>query len=161
MRIYFSGSIAGGRRDQGVYAEIVAHLKSCGHEVLTEHVANPSVLELEKTMSPHEIFQRDMDWLLACEAVVAEVSNPSLGVGYEICQATHLGKPVLCVHRAELLISRIIIGNSYPLLWVREYRNREKLLAHVDGFLFWVQGQGPSAGTQSGGTVEGCRTWGE
>ncbi|MDZ7294028.1 MAG: nucleoside 2-deoxyribosyltransferase [candidate division KSB1 bacterium] len=141
MRIYFSGSIAGGRRDAEVYAQIVAFLKSRGHEVLTEHVANPGVLELERHMSPREIFRRDMEWLHNCDAVVAEISNPSLGVGYEICQATHLRKPVLCLHREELFISRIILGNPYPRLRVRGYRNPAELLAHVDKFLGELQVQ--------------------
>lgn len=135
MRLYFCGSIAGGRDDLDTYVQIVAHLKARGHQVLTEHVANPQVLELEKTSSPREIFARDMAWLRQCEGVVAEISHPSLGVGYEICQATHFGKPILCLHRAGLFISRIILGNSSPYLRVRAYRDEVELLKHVDQFL--------------------------
>ncbi|MCR4437687.1 MAG: nucleoside 2-deoxyribosyltransferase [bacterium] len=142
MRIYFSGSIAGGRNDLATYVAIVAHLKAQGHQVLTEHVANPGVLDLERTISPQEIFQRDMAWLRECDAVVAEVSNPSLGVGYEICQATHLGKPILCLHRAGLFISRIIVGNTCPGLQVRAYLDQRQLLAEVDKFLEMVEARG-------------------
>ncbi len=135
MRLYFCGSIAGGREDLDTYVQIVAHLKARGHQVLTEHVANPRVLELERTCSPQEIFARDMAWLRRCDGVVAEISHPSLGVGYEICEATHLGKPTLCLHRAGLFISRIILGNTSPHLRVRAYRDDAELMEHVDEFL--------------------------
>lgn len=41
MKIYFCGSISGGRQNSDVYYDIVKHLKTYG-QVLTEHVANSS-----------------------------------------------------------------------------------------------------------------------
>jgi nucleoside 2-deoxyribosyltransferase len=46
------------------------------------------------------IHDRDMTWLSSCDLVVAEVTAPSLGVGYELGWATALKKPVLCLHQA-------------------------------------------------------------
>ena len=52
-------------------------------------------------MTPRQVYERDMAWLAECEAVVAEVTTPSLGVGYEIAEALHLRKPVsACTARA-------------------------------------------------------------
>ncbi len=94
LRIYFAGSIRGGRDDAAIYLELVAELARHG-EVLTEHVATVG----EEDLSDDEIYARDLDWLTSCDAVVAEVTTPSLGVGWEIGVAQERGIPVLCLHR--------------------------------------------------------------
>ena len=40
-----------------------------------------------------------MQWLSQSHVVVAEVTQPSLGVGFEIARAVTLNKPVLCLFR--------------------------------------------------------------
>ena len=45
MKIYFAGSIRGGREDAALYLQIIDYLKSFG-EVLTEHVGDPKLTEL-------------------------------------------------------------------------------------------------------------------
>ena len=97
MKIYFAGSIRGGRDDQQKYFKLIEFLAT-RVEVLTEHVGDSKLdSQGEKITTDQEIFQRDRDWLQSCDAVVAEVTNPSLGVGYEIGIAEKLGKPVLCL----------------------------------------------------------------
>ena len=99
MKIYFAGSIRGGRDNATVYEAMVTCLKSFG-EVLTEHVGDPALSETgDDGPDDRFIHDRDMAWLAACDLVVAEVSAPSLGVGYELGWATALKKPVLCLHR--------------------------------------------------------------
>ena len=44
LKIYFCGSIRGGRQDGQLYAEIIAHLKTFG-TVLTEHVGSEDLLQ--------------------------------------------------------------------------------------------------------------------
>ncbi len=61
MKIYFGGSIAGGRKYLETYQKIVAYLKSGGHRVLTEHVVQPDVLELETKFAPGQIYTRDIE----------------------------------------------------------------------------------------------------
>src|SRR5688572_8660313 len=82
--IYFSGSITGGRADVELYRRIVEALEGDGHRVLAGAVAASHVGEGGETPDFSEIFARDIGWLDECEAVVAEVSMPSHGVGYEI-----------------------------------------------------------------------------
>ena len=99
MKIYFAGSIRGGREDVPVYEAIITWLRSFG-EVLTEHVGNNALSDTgDDGPSDQYIHDRDMAWLSACDLVVAEVTTPSLGVGYELGWATILGKPILCLHR--------------------------------------------------------------
>ena len=95
MKIYFAGSILGGRKLQPVYTEVVNHLIKSGHDVLTDHVASKTVLFDEAQSSMRDIFKRDLKWLDICDLFIAEATTPSLGVGYEIAYAVFLKKPIL------------------------------------------------------------------
>lgn len=53
----------------------------------------------EKNLNDAEILERDMQWLSQAHVVIAEVTQPSLGVGFEIARAITLNKPVLCLFR--------------------------------------------------------------
>jgi nucleoside 2-deoxyribosyltransferase len=99
MKIYFAGSIRAGRDDAVVYEAMITWLRSLG-EVLTEHVGDPALSETGND-GPNDryIHDRDLAWLSSCDLVVAEVTTPSLGVGYELGWATVLGKPVLCLYQ--------------------------------------------------------------
>ena len=115
MKIYFAGSIRGGRQDAGKYLELIDFL-STKAEVLTEHVGAVELGDQgENTLSDHEIHRRDVEWLESCDAIIAEVTNPSLGVGYEIGIAEKLGKPVLCLFdesQPEFRLSAMLSGNG-------------------------------------------------
>jgi nucleoside 2-deoxyribosyltransferase len=138
MNIYFSCSLTGGRRDEQIYSDIVSHLTALGHEVPTAHLADPAVMDLEKVVEPADVFARDIGWIEACDALLAEVSTPSHGVGYEIAYALGLGKPVLCCfHRGER-VSKMITGNDSPGLVVRDYSDLPEALEVVDVFLAGV-----------------------
>jgi hypothetical protein len=96
-KIYFCGSIRGGRQLAATYARIIGMLGEFGM-VLTEHVGDPSdICKIDLDLTDRQIHNRDMEWIRASDIVVAEVSVPSLGVGYEIGRAVELKKPVLCL----------------------------------------------------------------
>lgn len=136
MKIYFSGSISGGREHEAIYQHLVARLQTQGHDVLSAHVADPTALEAEKGLSPREVFVRDVNWVRECEAMVAEVSTPSLGVGYEYGLAVQLGKPVLCIYRSGVRMSKMVTGNPAPNLSVAMYSNPAELDERIDAFLY-------------------------
>lgn len=101
MKIYFCGSISGGRQDAAIYARHIEKLKKYG-QVLTEHVGSTNENEAAlKNISADEIHDRDMCWLESCDVVVAEVSQVSLGVGYEIGRAVAMKKRILCLFRPD------------------------------------------------------------
>ena len=114
LKIYFAASIRGGRKDQIKYNELIRFLSS-KVEVLTEHVGDSSLKQTgEQSLSDMEIYQRDLEFLESADAVIAAVTNPSLGVGYELGIAETLCKPVLCLfddsdHNRNL--SAMISGN--------------------------------------------------
>ncbi|KAK7089980.1 putative 2'-deoxynucleoside 5'-phosphate N-hydrolase 1 [Littorina saxatilis] len=97
--IYFAGSIRGGRDDRELYHRIIQQLKQYG-QVFTEHVADPA-LEKDLNTDDKEIHDRDMEWLHKSDALVAECTQTSLGVGYEIGRAVALNKKILCLYRPQ------------------------------------------------------------
>jgi len=135
MNVYFSCSLTGGRDHEAAYGRIVDHLLAQGHAVPTEHLARPEVMQLERVVVPAEVYQRDIAWIDGCQALVAEVSTPSHGVGYEVAYALGQGKPVLCCYREGERVSKMITGNDSPGLTVSSYQDIGEALRQVDAFL--------------------------
>ncbi len=135
MQIYFCGAILGGRSRLDVYRHIVAGLQARGHEVPTHHVAGADVLEQESALSAQMVYERDSAWLSAADLMIAEVSTPSLGVGYEIAWGLQRGIPVLCLYQRGLSVSKMITGNTASNLRVHTYGDLAELDLHIDRFL--------------------------
>lgn len=112
MKIYFAGSIRGGRQDVILYQQIITYLKNYG-QVLTEHIGDTN-LSSEDEVTDKFIHDRDMEWLLSADAVVAEVTQPSIGVGYELGRAVEHGMRILCLYRPDMnnRLSAMIAGCS-------------------------------------------------
>ena len=125
LKIYFAGAIRGGREDAELYACLIRFLSSFG-TVLTEHVGDAGLLQDEQDLSEVQIYDRDMEWLQLADLVIAEVTTPSLGVGYEIGIAEKQGKEIFCLYRSSSAtsLSAMIAGN--PALQVRTYGNLEE-----------------------------------
>lgn len=139
IRAYFAGAIRGGRQLQHVYRLMVSWLREHGVEVLTPHVADPNVLEMEAAYlrTPEAIYHRDMSWLAACDLLVAEVTVPSLGVGVELATAAALRKPILAFCQEGTALSALVAGNPHiRLVW---YQGEEDLHRKLDEALaeFW------------------------
>jgi nucleoside 2-deoxyribosyltransferase len=130
-KIYFSCSITGGRVDEAIYTAIVDDLQAHGHEVVNSHLARQGVVLLEQRMDPREVYQRDVFWIKDCDVMVAEVSTPSHGVGYEIALALSLHKPVLCLYRHSARVSKMITGNDEPTITVATYADQAGALELV------------------------------
>lgn len=98
--IYFGCSIAGGRDYAHMYQEIVDNIKGSGAHVLSELFADKSLVS-ELGPTPHmttlETWTRDTGWVKKADAIISEVTQPSLGVGYEIGKAEDWHKPVLAL----------------------------------------------------------------
>ena len=129
MKIYFAGAIRGGRERVQTFIKINELLKLYG-QILDEHVANPNVNLIEQNNTTSEIYNRDIEWIRSCDVVVAEVSTPSLGVGYELCYAEHLGIPIIVLYDKSVNVSAMIVGNEYFDLI--PYDNDEELLVKLD-----------------------------
>ncbi|MBK7317375.1 nucleoside 2-deoxyribosyltransferase [Candidatus Villigracilis affinis] len=135
MNIYFACSITGGREFESAYQEIVAALVKDGHEIPTSHLVRSEVMEKERLLTPQDVYERDVNWIKNCDALIAEVGTPSHGVGYEISFALNIGKPVLCISQKGRKVSKMISGNPDPRLSVQAYENVEEAISQARLFL--------------------------
>ena len=124
-KIYFAGSIRGGRDDKELYLNIINLLSNYG-TVLTEHIGDEKLSMMGEVLESQKIYERDMEWLNESDVVVAEVSTPSLGVGYEIAKAEE-NKKMLCLYREQdgRRLSAMIGGNKN--LVVKNYKTIEDI----------------------------------
>lgn len=124
MKIYYATSISGEQKKDSEKTNIalISYLKKFG-DVLTEHFSNPEIKGKGETeISNKSIHDRDFNWLLSSDVIVAEVSNASLGVGYEIGRAVEHNKKVLCLHKkSQKRLSAMISGCDGLIL--KEYNS--------------------------------------
>jgi nucleoside 2-deoxyribosyltransferase len=135
MNIYFACSITGGREFESAYQEIVAALLEDGHEIPTAHLTRSSVTNDEGVLTPRFVYDRDTNWIQACDVLIAEVSVPSHGVGYEISYALNAGKRVICLYREGRKLSKMISGNPHPNLSVQTYSDNLHAISLAREFL--------------------------
>lgn len=132
MKVYFSGSINGGMQDANFYKWVINYLKVAHNvTVLTERLWDEDIhAGLEKGVTPEgyehllsatTTYLQDCEWLKQADLVIADVSTPSHGVGYEIGLAESCNKPIICLYNklSPKKISWMISGN--PNIIVIEY----------------------------------------
>ena len=125
MKIYFAASIRGGRDYARDYKKIISQLSIYG-QVLTEHIAENKLDDQGEDISETDIFERDTEWLRESDIIIAEVTQPSLGVGYEIALGESLGKRIVCLFKQQSgNLSAMIKGNRK--LEVLEYISIDEL----------------------------------
>jgi nucleoside 2-deoxyribosyltransferase len=128
MKIYFAGSIWGGRQEAELYRKVITVLKE-KHQVLTEHVGDLSLSTVEDK-GDKAIYDQDTAWLRECDVVVAECTQVSLGVGYELAYAEAHGKEIHIFYRPnETQLSAMLAGNER--FHIHRYAEEAEILAQV------------------------------
>lgn len=101
MKFYYASSINDFNPHDinNINEKIITHLKQFG-VVLNEELLRKTTYKKGTPGQLHEkIHDRQIEWLKKANVVIAEVSVPSLSVGYEIGIAEEMGKPVLCLFK--------------------------------------------------------------
>ena len=131
-KIYFAGSIRGGRADAALYKRIITYIQQeLGCKVLTEHVGD---LSLSENNIDQAIYLQDTGWLKESDIVIAECTTPSLGVGYELAFAEKLNKPVHIFYNSERTrLSAMLTGNSF--FHIHPYISEEEIYPILDSIL--------------------------
>ncbi|MCC6003385.1 MAG: nucleoside 2-deoxyribosyltransferase [Thermofilum sp.] len=114
VKVYFAAPMRGDRSALGSVKRICAALEELGCTVLTKHVAE-EILDIDRGMTPEEIFARDIKLMEEADILVAEVSYPSLGVGFEIAYSLLRGKKVIALALKDRLpqVSAMIRGITW------------------------------------------------
>ena len=133
-KVYFAGSIRGGRTDAELYKRIIKYIQQ-EHIVLTEHVGD---LSLSKTEGLKDrdvaIYEQDTVWLRESDLVIAECTTPSLGVGYELAYAEAHGIPVhIFYNKSRANLSAMLTGDKY--FQIHPYHNEEDIYPLLDSIL--------------------------
>lgn len=132
-KVYFAGSIRGGRDDATLYKDIIEYMKKTDI-VLTEHIGDLSINLLENEHHDKEIYRQDTNWLKECDLVIAECTSPSLGVGYELAFAESHNKPTYILYRqSKCQLSAMLTGDDYYHIF--PYETKDEAFAIIDDIL--------------------------
>lgn len=133
-KVYFAGSIRGGRMDAALYHRIIEYMQHT-NIVLTEHVGSSKLNLIEQGRSKDAlIYDRDIAWLRECDLVIAECTCPSLGVGYELAFAEKLGKPChIFYDKSKTQLSAMLTGDPY--FCIHPYSTEEEIYPVIDELL--------------------------
>jgi len=133
-KVYFAGSIRGGRVDATLYHRIIEYVQHTD-TVLTEHVGSTKLNLVEQGRSKDAlIYDRDIAWLRECDLVIAECTCPSLGVGYELAYAEKLGKPChIFYDKSKTQLSAMLTGDPY--FYIHPYSTEEEIYPVIDELL--------------------------
>jgi len=134
MIIYCAGPLKGDQTYHKFHEKIVEHVNALGHTALSEL---NSEFKSAFLLNDHEIFNRDIKWLDRSKTVIAEVSGPSLGVGFEISYALYKKKiPVLALVKNDSdNLSSMIMGCDSELLTIKRYSDEEDLRKIIATFV--------------------------
>lgn len=132
-KIYFAGSIRGGRVDADLYRRMIEYMQKTD-TVLTEHVGSPHLNLMEQGKRDVEIYDQDTAWLRESDMVIAECTCPSLGVGYELAYAERFGKPChIFYDRSKIQLSAMLTGDPY--FHIHPYTSEEEIFSALDEIL--------------------------
>lgn len=126
MTVFFSGSIRGGNTYRSSYRQILTFLQNHA-TIISEHADPPADHNDHGLRGDAAIYARDIRWIEEADLLIAEVSQPSIGVGYEIAHAKAHNVPVLALYHlgAATPLSAMICGN--PGIDVIQYRSLAEL----------------------------------
>ncbi len=126
MIVYCAGAIKGDTTYQNNYIEMIRFIESMNHTPLAELNGkfNSSI-----PLSDNQIYTRDIKWIDGSVVMIAEISGPSLGVGFEIAYAIFKKEiPVLALVSSDVeKISAMITGCNSELLTIKRYKNIEDM----------------------------------
>lgn len=124
VHVYLSGPIIHeSLRQDAFYSLFVTKLTSRGFSVFAPQFLGPA--------EPAEIYVRDVLNVRKCNVLIAEVSNPSLGVGMEIMLAIELKKPVLLFRNKDAIrLSKMVLGAHGKVLFEYETLDDVERIIH-------------------------------
>jgi nucleoside 2-deoxyribosyltransferase len=136
--VYLACTVRGDRAGVQAARAIAERLRAHGHEVLTGHLLADGVDAAEGALSEQEVFERDLRWLDACDAIVAEASGSTYGVGFEVgyvtARATRTGQRVFVLFDEDrrAAISRLVSGYACAHGVAFAYRSIADAAAFID-----------------------------
>lgn len=133
LRTYLSVPIIANREVNR--ARIIAKaVTDAGHELISPWVLDDIETRPDRSLN---IFSRDVAAVKVCDLIVADVSNPSTGVGMEVMLAYVAGRKIILVKSKGTLITRMLTDMDC-VDWVEYddegalYKNLRSTLKNID-----------------------------
>jgi nucleoside 2-deoxyribosyltransferase len=137
MTIYLACTVRGDRGAVAALRSLVTSLENAGHTILTKHLLDDNVEGAESALTERAVYERDIEWLEACDVLIADASGSSFGVGFEVGyvlgRSDRTDQRVVLLYRGDRRdqISRLIVGNGHSRCRVVAYDNGMELAASV------------------------------
>lgn len=133
-KIYFSASVYGGRELLNDYKKLIKSLKEHG-EVLTEELGDINLIKKEENIIPKQIYETDVTKINNADIVFAELTIPSLGVGYELGYAEAHNKKIVGIYNQTIKekITPMITGNSN--ITIIGYKNIDEIIKKIESLI--------------------------
>ncbi len=117
MKVFLSFALHG-ERDKLRAAMLIAEtLEKLGHDVVNRKMLDDDAIKKEGMLSMFWRYENSIKSMKDCDCVVAEVSRPSFGVGYELGYALAATKKKVFIiydKNMEKDVSVMATGNSEP-----------------------------------------------
>lgn len=140
-RIYFSGAIRGDTSHEKFLNKIFSVIKRYG-EPLAErcdlyNFIDENLGQQRNAVKNKRVYKRDIiHWIGKSNALVAEISGGSTGVGYEICYAIRDREiPVLCLYHRSDKPSLMVKQNLSKYILKQQYSSVSDLEKYLSCFL--------------------------
>jgi len=143
LKLYFTASTSLKINFQKNYDKILQLINKLSCRLLSgQQIVNRRLLDEDKNLSNKKIFQREKNYIDQADLIIAEVSQPSLGVGGEIAYALTQNKPVLALLLENFRdkISPMIAGNLSDNFFLEIY-NFERLNYIIKDFITYIRKQ--------------------
>lgn len=136
-RVFLSIPVQGQRLPTAVYDAIIHGARDADLEIVNTEVNEPPTLAELSCLSPSVVHAHNRALLETANLVIAEISQPSLGVGYEIAVAETLGLPILALSDTSLLsiVSLMIRGLTYSKFQVVPYAHPGEVAGIIRSFV--------------------------
>lgn len=120
MKIYLAHSLTQAPE------EFKAEMQSFREQLKTQY----EVLEFLGLVAgtAEDVFMHDVQCVTDCDLLLAEVSYPAIGLGFEIATALQLNKKVLSIARTEAKVSRLVLGIQSKNYQFHRYNNLAEVL---------------------------------
>ena len=138
MKIFFTYKRKGSLDVAENHSKIEDFLKNYG-TIISKDIRSKSIGLNGEELNNNQILQRNLDLIRSSDVLIADVSNPSLGVGYQIHFAKTLNKKIICLYQLQVKkdLSPIIDGDEY--LEILKFNNVEEIFTKLGNILYKIE----------------------
>lgn len=138
MKVFFTASLTGRVKYGDDYQNIVDAINSLGHRVIGDHILKADLERLTKESHQETalVFKNFRKMVMSADILLAEISYPSLSVGYQISDALDSGKIVIAMHHRNTS-ARLLEGSNNERLKIETYET-ESINETVKELMRWA-----------------------